>query len=95
MAKSFQNFQAAGAWHLNIQQDQIDVVLPDPFQSFVAVFCNADSIAFPFQATGQQIPVHLIVIHDEERLWLHAGAASESKVSIFRSRRRKSTGLVS
>ena len=97
LAQSFQSVKAADFRHLNVQQHQIHSVLFDTFQQFFGVPRQSDDIALARQPTGEHVPVHFVVIYDEQpvRPRIHCHFFTVSKLSIFSLRRPSSTGLVS
>src|SRR5207247_10872704 len=90
-SENLQGIKSANFGHLDIQKHEVDTVLLDAFQQLLRIFGQSNLIAFAFHPAGKHVPVHFIVIDDEQAVLVcvHDTFFSTSKLSIFSLTRTK------
>ena len=62
--ESFQDLQAIQPWHHDIQEHQVERMVPDQFQCQFAVIGHGDVAALALQTPREHIAVHFVVVDD-------------------------------
>ena len=96
-AQRFQRVKTANFGHFDVEKNQVNGVLLHPLHQLLRVVNDVNEIAAPRQSAGKHVPVHFVVIDNQQVALLraHDSFLATSKFSIFSLSRPNSTGLVS
>ena len=66
LTEDLEDVQAADAGHHDIEQHQVKLLSFDHSQGLVAICSDSDRVTPPRQTPREHVPVHLVVVHDEQ-----------------------------
>jgi hypothetical protein len=92
-----QRIEPGDVGHLDVEQDQIHCLVPDPVEQPACAGGDADRVAVPRESPGKDFTIVFVVVDNEHpsEMGAHTTPLAMSSVSIFCVRRENSTGLVS
>ena len=67
LAEPAQHFHAGQARHLDVEQEEVHSLAAHHLQRGRSVGGGEDAVALPLQAAAEHVPVHLVVVDDEQR----------------------------
>ena len=62
----FEDLEAVHLRHLDVEQDEVEGLAPQPVEGDPSVLGKLDAMALRLDAAGEQEPVHLVVVDNEQ-----------------------------